>query len=123
MHVKVQGCTKLCKFYIVDSCFNPIIGVNCALMLGLIAFKTPINENWSDNMPIDSVTKNSLSEAAGKVLGDVLVHDPHPPAAITKDRITTNPICKHLFQGTGCFKCNPVTTEGHWGTNLKLKYN
>ena len=43
LHVKdSQGHTKLCKFFIVNSKFNPIIGVNCALRLGLISFKTPI---------------------------------------------------------------------------------
>ena len=32
LHVKnSQGHTKLCKFFIVNSKFNPIIGVNCAL--------------------------------------------------------------------------------------------
>ena len=43
LHVKnSQGHTKLCKFFIVNSKFNPIIGVNYALRLGLICFKTPI---------------------------------------------------------------------------------
>ena len=43
LHVKnLQGHTKLCKFFIVNSKFNPIIGVNCALRLGLVCFKTPI---------------------------------------------------------------------------------
>ena len=59
LHVKnSQAHTKLCKFFIVNSKFNPIIGVNCALQLGLISFKTLIFQNWSDNMPIDSVGKN-----------------------------------------------------------------
>ena len=59
LHVKnSQGHTKLCKFFTVNSKFNPIIGVNCALRLGLIAFKTPIYQNWSDSMPIDSVDKH-----------------------------------------------------------------
>ena len=59
LHVKSsQGHTKLCKFFIVNSKVNPIIGVNCALRLGLITFKTPIFQNWSDSMPIDSTNKN-----------------------------------------------------------------
>ena len=46
LHVKnSKGHTKLCKFFIVNSKFNPITGVNCALRLGLIAFKTPIFQN------------------------------------------------------------------------------
>ena len=37
LHVKnYQGHTKLCKFSIVNSKFSLIIGVNCALRLGLI---------------------------------------------------------------------------------------
>ena len=54
-----QGHTKLCKFFIVNSTFYPIIGVNCALRLSLMAFKTPIYQDWSNNMPIDSVDKNT----------------------------------------------------------------
>ena len=53
LHVKnSQGHTKLCKFFIVISKFNPIIGVNCALRLGLITFKAPVFQNWSDNMQL-----------------------------------------------------------------------
>ena len=42
LHVRnSQGHTKLCKFFIVNSKFNLIIGVSCSLRLGLITFNLP----------------------------------------------------------------------------------
>ena len=121
LHVKnSQGHTKLCKFFIVNSKFNQIIGVNCALRLGLISFKTPSFQNWSDNMPIDSIDKivtcipditdggalssNVPLKANGKC------NFPQMPETITKDWIN-NPKYSHLFQGIGHFNCKPVTIE------------
>ena len=122
LHVKdSQGHTKLCKFFIVNSKFNPIIGVNCALRLGLISFKAPIFQNWSDNMPIDSVDKNvtcvSDSADGGALSGDVPLKANgkcnflQMPETITKDWIINNPKCRHLFQDIGHFNCKPVTIE------------
>ena len=78
-----QGHTKLCKFFIVNSKFNLIIEVNCALRLGLIAFKTPIFQNWSNNMPIDLVDKNVICVSdctvldGGALSGNVPLYAPH----------------------------------------------
>ena len=117
LHVKnSQGHTKLCKFFIVNSKFNLIFGiVNCALRLGLINFKAPIFQNWSDNMPIDAVDKNTTYVSDSGVLsGDVplKVNGKHNflqmPETITKDWITNNPLYRHLFQDIGCFNCKPV---------------
>ena len=120
LHVKnSQGHTKLCKFFIVNSKFNPIIGVNCALRLGLTCFKTLIFQNWSDNMPTDAVDKNttcipaSTSALSGNVPLKVNVRHnfPQMPEIITKDWIIKNPKYSHLFQDIGHFNCKPVTIE------------
>ena len=66
LHVKSKNRVKLCKFYVVDSRFNPILGVNSACRLGLLKFTEPIFENWTDTTPIklfelniDAVQKTS----------------------------------------------------------------
>ena len=52
LHVKnSQSHTEQYKFFIVNNKFNLIIGVNCALRLGLVCFKTPIFQNWSWEVP------------------------------------------------------------------------
>ena len=111
------------NFFIVNSKFNPIIGVNCALRLGLIPFKTQIFQNWSNSKPIDSIDKNvtcvpdSTELHGGALSGDVLLKANgrcnflHMPETITKDWITNHPKYKHLFQGIGCFNCKPLTIE------------
>ena len=102
LHIKnSQGHTKLCKFFIVNSKFNAIIGVNCALGLGLIAFETPFYQDWSNNMPIDSVDKHEHNAnatcIAGALSSDVPLkangeHNfPQMPETITKDWITNHP--------------------------------
>ena len=124
LHVKnSQGHTKLCKFFIVNSKFNLIIGVICALRLGLTTFKTPIFQNWSDTMPIDSVDKDitCVSDCtelnSGALSGETPLkangkHNfPHVPETITKDWITNHPKYRHLFQGSGHFNCKPLTIE------------
>ena len=116
--LKIQKNTNLCKFFIVNSKFNHIIGVNCAPRLELIAFQTPIYQDWSDSMPIDSVDKNVTCITGAlngngplKTNGDY--NFPQILETITKDWIINNPTYKHLFQGIGHFKCKPVTIEMH----------
>ena len=58
LHVKSQNCVKLCKFYVVDSKINPIIGVNSACHLGLLKFTEPMFENWTNTQPISSSELN-----------------------------------------------------------------
>ena len=86
---------------------TPSYEVNCALRLSLIAFKTPIYQDWSDSMPIDSVDKDNSCFTGDMLSGD----DPlqsngecnslHMPETITKDWIFNNPKYKHLFQRIG----------------------
>ena len=58
LHVKCKNCVRLCKFYVVDSKFNPIIGVNSTCRLGLLKFTEPVFENWTDTTPIKSSELN-----------------------------------------------------------------
>ena len=58
LHVKSQNRVKLCKFYVIDSKLNPIIGVNSACRLGLLKFTEPVFENWTDTTPIRSPELN-----------------------------------------------------------------
>ena len=53
-----QELCKTCKFYVVDSRFNPILGVNSACSLGLLKFTEPMFENWTDTTPISSSELN-----------------------------------------------------------------
>ena len=41
-----------CKFYVVDSRFNPIIGVGSCLKLGLIQFQNPVYTGWNDGRSV-----------------------------------------------------------------------
>ena len=58
LHVKCKNRVKLCKFYVVDSKFNAIIGVNSACHLGLLKFTEPMFENWTDTTLIKSSELN-----------------------------------------------------------------
>ena len=120
LHVKnSQGHTKLCKFFIVNSRFNPIIEVNCVLRLGLICFKTPIFQHWSDSMPlpVDSVASTCISDSTSalscavplKVIGEC--NFMQMPETITKDWRINNPKYSHLFKGIGHFNYTPVSIE------------
>ena len=78
LHVKnSKGHTKLCKFFIVNSKLNPIIGGSCAFRLGLITFKAPIYQNWSNNMSIDSVDKHDTNATC--IAGVLSGNDPLKP--------------------------------------------
>ena len=86
-------------------------------------FKTPIFQNWSDTMPIDSVDKDitCVSDCTELNSGALSRETPlkangecnflHIPETITKDWITNHPKYRHLFQGIGCFNCKSVTIE------------
>ena len=53
----------MCKFYVVDSHFNPIIGVSSCLKLGLITFQSPVYTGWNDgrlvSIGVHAVDKDS----------------------------------------------------------------
>ena len=72
LQVKSKNRVTLCKFYVVDSKFNPIIGVNSACHLGLLKFTEPVFENWTDTTPISSPELNI--DAIGKTSKN-LSHD------------------------------------------------
>ena len=108
----------ICKFYVIDSHFNPIIGVGSCLKLGLIQFQNPVYTGWSDDRPVSiggyvdavgtrknmktSNMKNSKENGGG--INDV-------QSILTKDWIVSNPKYKHLFTGIGHFKYDPVKIE------------
>ena len=121
----------ICKFYVVDSHFNPIIGVGSCLKLGLIQFQTPVYTGWNNGQTV-SICKHVDAVGTKKTtkMGDVPVCNSNAksmgehrsaqtmnskeyeggiiPSVLTKDWIVTNPKYKHLFTGIGCFKCDPV---------------
>ena len=156
LHVKCKNRVKLCKFYVVDSKFNPIIGVNSACHLGLLKFTEPVFENWTDTTPIKSSELNIdvLCKTTRKLSPDKsLSHDKDKslscdkvsnvtrklspdnslscdkvtklsnvsdvsdiPETLTREWIINHEKYKHLFQGIGCFKCNPVSIEMQEGS-------
>ena len=124
LHVNGKNCVKLGKFYVVDSKFNPIIGVNSACCLGLLKFTEPVFENWTDTTPIksselniDAVPKTSKDLSPGKSLShDKVSHVSDIPETLTREWIINHEKYKHLFQGIGCFKCQPFSIEMQEGS-------
>ena len=119
LHVKIKNCVKLCKFYVVDSKFNPIIGVNSVCCLGLLKFTEPVFENWTDTTPIrlselniDAVRKTSKELSPDKSLShDKVSNVSDIPDTLTREWIINHKKYKHLFQGIGHFKCTPISKE------------
>ena len=119
LHVKSKNCVKLCKFYVVDDKFNPIIGVNSACHLGLLKFTEPMFENWTDTTPIkssklniDAVQKTSKDFSPDKSLSCYKVSNVSDiPETLTREWIINHKKYKHLFQGIGHVKCSPVSIE------------
>ena len=137
LKVKSSGHMHICKFYVVDSHFNHIIGVSSCLKLGLIQFQNPVYTGWSDNRPV-SIGRHVDAVGTRKKMktGDVLIctdntkpMEKHPgmqtsnskknggggiddvPSILTKDWIVLNPKYMHLFAGIGHFKCDPIKIE------------
>ena len=119
LHVKSKNHAKLCKFYVVDSKFNPIIGVNSACHLGLLKFTEPVFENWTDTTPIslpelnvDVVGKTSRNLSYNKVAKVSNVSNVSDiPKTLMREWIINHEKYKHLFQGIGPFKCQPISIE------------
>ena len=124
LHVKSKNRVKLCKFYVVDSRFNSILGVNSACHLGLLKFTEPVFENWTDTTPIKSSELNI--DAAQKTSKDLspdksVSHDKISNVSditemLTREWIINHEKSKHLFQGIGHFKCNPISIEMQEGS-------
>ena len=119
LHVKSQNHVKLCKFYVVDSKFNPIIGVNSACHLGLLKFIEPMFENWTDTTPIksselnvDAIWKTSKDLSPDKSFScDKVSNVSDIPETLTRECIINREKYKHLFQGIGHFKCSSISIE------------
>ena len=124
LHVKSKNHVKLCKLYVVDSRFNPILGVNSACCLGLLKFTEPMFENWTDTTPIksselniDAVQKTSKDLSPDKSLShDKVSNVSDIPETLMREWIINHEKYKHLFQGIGHFKCNPVSIEMQEGS-------
>ena len=126
LKVKSNGRVYTCKSCVVDSCFNPIIGVDSCLKLGLIQFQNPVYTGWNDRQPVnigrhvDAVgTKKNMkaggafshavnAKPMGECSGMQTPNSKDIPSVLTKDWIISNPKYQHLFTGIGHFKCNPV---------------
>ena len=139
--MKCKNHVKLCKFYVVDSKFNPIIGVNSAWRLGLLKFTEPVFENWTDTTPvksselnIDAVWKTSKKLSPDKSLSRDKVEKVSKvtklsnvsnvsdiPETLMREWIINHEKCKHLFQGIGHFKCNPISIEMQEGSTSVRK--
>ena len=126
----------ICKFYVVDSHFNPIIRVGSCLKLGLIQFQNPVYTGWSDNRPVsigghvDAVgTRKNMKTGHALICTDnAKPMEEHLGmqtsnskkncggvddilSILTKDWIVSNPKYMHLFTGIGHFKCDPIKIE------------
>ena len=69
----------LCKFYVVDSQFNPIIVVGNCLKLGLITFQSPVYTGWNDGKPVsigvhavDQGTRRTMKTVMWKIVTPML---------------------------------------------------
>ena len=136
LKVKSNGRVYICKFYVVDSHFNPIIGVGSCLKLGLIQFQNPVYTGWSDDRPVSiGGHVDAVGTRKNMKTGDVLICTDNAkpmgectgmqtsnskengggiddvPSILTKDWIVSNPKYKHLFTGIGHFKCDPIKIE------------
>ena len=102
LKVNYRGKTMVLPFYIVNSMFKPIIGLDVSTKLGLISINCPIHQSWTShfptNTPINAVSPETHSETP---VGNV-------PKTLTKEWIVGHPKYKHLFKGIGKFKCDPV---------------
>ena len=119
LHVKSKNRVKLCKFYVVDSRFNSILGVNSACHLGLLKFTQPMFENWTDTTPIklsklniDAVQKASKDLSPDKSFScDKVSNVSDIPETLMREWIINHEKYKHLFQEISHFKCNPISIE------------
>ena len=119
------------KFYVVDSKFNSITGINSACHLGLLKFTEPVFENWTDTTPISSpelnvdvirkTSRNLSHDKVAKVSNVSNVSD--IPETLTREWIVNHEKYKHLFQGIGHFKCQTIHRDARGiHTNQKTCY-
>ena len=92
LKVNYGGKTLPQEFFMVGSGFKPIVGLDASHRLGLLTVNCTVYQSWTRNYSIDSISGA----------------DADIPKTISKDWIANNPKYKHLFQGIGRFKCDPV---------------
>ena len=93
------GKSKMCKFFVVGDCCNPIIGLHDSIALNLLSVNVPFTDRWTDkscSLRTDSIDVEKIGE-------EILIHD-----FILKKY-------KKLLTGIGHFKCAPA--------EIKLKDN
>ena len=104
-HLKVSSGnkTKVIPFFIVDSRCNPIVGLSHSVALKLIKLNAPMYNTWSSNNPVSTIA------AVGTEWNHDTVQNNEFPKKLTKQWIVDSPKYRHLFQGIGKFKINPVS--------------
>ena len=104
-HLKVSSGNKIkvIPFFIVDSRFNPIVGLSDSVALKLIKLNPPMYNTWSSNNPVSTIA------AVGADQNHDTVQNNAVPEKLTKQWIINLPKYRHLFQGIGKFKINPVS--------------
>ena len=104
-HLKVSSGnkTKVIPFFIVDSRFNPIVGLSNSVALKLIKLNAPMYNAWSSNNPVSTIEAVGTNQNHDTVrIMKFLRNSPNNGSSI---RLNT----RHLFQGIGKFKINPVS--------------
>ena len=102
LKVNYSGKTMLLPFFIVNSKFKPILGLDASCKLGLLTINCPIHQSWTScsptNVSVNAVSPETHSETPVS----------NVPKTLTKEWIVEHPRYKHLFKGIGRFKCDPV---------------
>ena len=102
LKVNYGGKTLTCKFFMVSSKFKAIIGLEASCNLGLLTINCPKYHSWTRD------TKNTPTDILSSSFDAISGADADIPEKISKEWIVNNPKYKHLFQGIGRFKCDPV---------------
>lgn len=103
LKVSSRNKTKVIPFFIVDSRFNPIVGLCDSVALNLIKVNTPMYNTWSSNNPVSTIAAVGTNQNHNTMANDQISEK------LTKQRIINSPKYKHLFQDIGKFKINPVS--------------
>ena len=116
--MKSKNHVKLCKFNVVNSRFNPILGVNSTCHLGPLKFTKPVFENWTDTTPIKSYQLNidAVQKTSKDLSPDKVFNVSDIPETLMRKWIINHEKYKHLFQGIGHFECNPISIEMQEGS-------
>ena len=104
-HLKVSfgNKTKVIPLFIVDSRFNPIVGLSDSFVLKLIKLNAPMYNTWSSNNPVSTIATVGTNQNHNTMQNNEV------PEKLTKQCIINLPKYRHLFQGIGKFKINPVS--------------